>query len=172
MGKIIKNEKREPKFIAGKPKSTNNGQVQERTPVQPLEDATPPSLTLQSLVNGYSRIIDELVKIREHNEVLTAQVARMNRDLSMVTGDVVRLTSVNNDEHKFLMVRFQEGMLAVPDIVNEQVTTIFDALQNQQQDDTDIEGEASFDEDSDNDNDLPEESGSSDDEIYERPEPA
>jgi hypothetical protein len=60
-----------------------------------------------------------------------ARIAQMDREISTITGEHVRMVTQNDAEHKFIVSKLQECMNVVPDIVNEQVGAIFTAIQQQ-----------------------------------------
>ncbi len=135
MGKIISNEQRSGKVISGKPKRRVVETPPTTPPVAPQVEEenivnTQP-LTIQSLVEGYEKIIEELMRQREVDNAIISRINQMDREISTITGDNVRLSSQNENEHKFIMVKLQECMVSIPDIVNEQLTAIFTEIQGQ-----------------------------------------
>ena len=131
MAKIINTERRDPKVVSGKQRPSRERTGVERTPTPPVETTVVQPLTIQSLAERHDRIVGELIRQREVNETLMARIAQMDREISTITGEHVRMVTQNDAEHKFIVSKLQECMNVVPDIVNEQVGAIFTAIQQQ-----------------------------------------
>ena len=131
MAKIINTERRDPKIVSGKQRPSRERAGVERTPTPPVETTVVQPLTIQSLAEKHDRIVGELIRQREVNETLMARIAQMDREISTITGEHVRMVTQNDAEHKFIVSKLQECMNAVPDIVNEQIGAIFTAIQQQ-----------------------------------------
>ena len=131
MAKIINTERRDPKVVSGKQRPSRERTGVERTPTPPVETTVVQPLTIQSLAERHDRIVSELIRQREVNETLMARIAQMDREISTITGEHVRMVTQNDAEHKFIVSKLQECMNVVPDIVNEQIGAIFTAIQQQ-----------------------------------------
>lgn len=129
MAKIINTERRDPKVVSGKQRPSRERAGVERTPTPPVETTVVQPLTIQSLAERHDRIVGELIRQREVNETLMARIAQMDREISTITGEHVRMVTQNDAEHKFIVSKLQECMNVVPDIVNEQIGAIFTAIQ-------------------------------------------
>lgn len=129
MAKIINTERRDPKVVSGKQRPSRERAGVERTPTPPVETTVVQPLTIESLAERHDRIVSELIRQREVNETLMARIAQMDREISTITGEHVRMVTQNDAEHKFIVSKLQECMNVVPDIVNEQIGAIFTTIQ-------------------------------------------
>lgn len=139
MAKIINTERRDPKVVSGKQRPSRERAGVERTPTPPVETTVVQPLTIQSLAERHDRIVSELIRQREVNETLMARIAQMDREISTITGEHVRMVTQNDAEHKFIVSKLQECMNVVPDIVNEQIGAIFTAIQQDETSDNVLE---------------------------------
>src|SRR5690554_1829923 len=108
MAKIINTERRDPKVISGKQRPSRERTGVERTPTPPVETTVVQPLTIQSLAERHDRIVGELIRQREVNETLMARIAQMDREISTITDEHVRMVTQNDAEHKFIVSKLQE----------------------------------------------------------------